>query len=223
MRAADQPEVGLLMVDRAAEQRLAAAAGDFARDVLLPQHRAVVGIERPDQPLLLRRDDDVAPVGRRGQRRRGREVPVGSGRVRTVLRPGTEMPPRAPRGRQPRGPAGPRHAASCGRRRPGSSADSRCARRPAAAPASTTGPCPVSMLDGHDRVGGLRRAGERVAGAEVERAALEIENRRHPDAGTRRPEHVFAARVLADDLRRFGEWCRSSRSARRSRRRAPTR
>src|SRR4051812_9833457 len=85
MRAADQPEVRLLIVHGAPEQRLAAAAGDLARHVLLPQHRAVVRIDRPDEPLFLRRDEDVASVRRRCQRRGGGEVPVGPGGGGTVL------------------------------------------------------------------------------------------------------------------------------------------
>lgn len=77
MPAADETEVGFLAVHGAAEEGLAAAAGDFARHILLPQHLTVVRVQSPDQPLLLWRDDDVLPVGGRRQRRRGREVPVG--------------------------------------------------------------------------------------------------------------------------------------------------
>ena len=62
----DQSAVGFLAVDCAAEQRLAAAAGDFARDILLPEDLTVVRIERPDEALLLRRNNNVAPVGRCG-------------------------------------------------------------------------------------------------------------------------------------------------------------
>src|SRR5712691_7096740 len=67
MRAADQPEVRFLTVHGAAEERLAPPARDLARHILLPDHVAVVRIQCPDQPLLLRRDDDVASVSSRCQ------------------------------------------------------------------------------------------------------------------------------------------------------------
>src|SRR5439155_24456918 len=74
--AADQAEVRLLTVHSAAEERLARPPRDLARHILLPDHVAVVWIKCPDQPLLLRRDDDVASVSSRCQRRRRRKVPV---------------------------------------------------------------------------------------------------------------------------------------------------
>ena len=91
----------------------------------------------------------------------------------------------------------------------------------AAAPASTRGPCRCPC-GAPSRRWRARRAGERVAGAEVQRAALQVERRSHPDAGARRLEHVLAARVLADDLRQLRQSCTSSRSADRSPRRAPS-
>ncbi len=217
MRAADEPEVRLLLIDRAAEQRLAAAAGDFARDVLLPQHGAGVRIERPDEPLLLRRDDDVASVSRRGERRRGGEVPVGAGRSRTVLR------------RIRNAAAAARHRA---RPAPAGGSGRRATGAPRAGPARTAGnrlraavvpdverqrlhrPQDLARVhvDGHDRVGRLGRSGECVAGAEVQRAAFEIEDRRHPDAGARRRR---ACPCRASSCRRPSARpgsCRSSRS-----------
>src|SRR5687768_14430697 len=86
MAAADQAEVCLFVVDRASEECLAAAARDFARHVLLPNHLAVVGIQRPDQSLFLWRNQDVAPVRRRCHCGWRRKIPVGAEAVGTVLR-----------------------------------------------------------------------------------------------------------------------------------------
>ena len=86
MPAADQTEVGLLAVNGAAEERLAATARDFARHILLPDHLAVVRIECPDEALFLRRDEDVAAVGGCRERRGRRKIPVGPEQRGAVFR-----------------------------------------------------------------------------------------------------------------------------------------
>jgi hypothetical protein len=76
--AADEPEVCPFTIDGATKESFAAAAVDFAGDVLLPEHLSRVRIECPDESLLLRCDENFAAVGHPCQCRRSAEVPIGT-------------------------------------------------------------------------------------------------------------------------------------------------
>src|SRR5580765_4210887 len=88
MTAAGQSEVCAFIVDGASEERLSAAAVDFAGDVLLPDHLSIVRIDCPDESLLLRCNEDLTSIGHPRERGGSAEVPVGTENIlrRTVLR-----------------------------------------------------------------------------------------------------------------------------------------